>query len=110
MFFFPSFQLSSLFDAVLSPDGRFVAACGFTPDVLVYEVHSRFDFIFRVYSLFSITFQIVFNRDGIFQDAKKAFNLKVLLSVIDFLRSATLNMTETFLGAQFWCILRGLQF
>ncbi|KAL6734705.1 hypothetical protein Aduo_005215 [Ancylostoma duodenale] len=49
-------KLSSLFDAVLSPDGRFVAACGFTPDVLVYEV--------------------TFNREGIFQDAKKAFNLK----------------------------------
>ncbi|KHJ98858.1 WD domain, G-beta repeat protein, partial [Oesophagostomum dentatum] len=49
-------KLSSLFDAVLSPDGRFVAVCGFTTDVLVYEV--------------------LFNREGVFQDAKKAFILK----------------------------------
>ncbi|KAK6736964.1 hypothetical protein RB195_019575 [Necator americanus] len=49
-------KLSSLFDAALSPDGRFVATCGFTPDVFVYEV--------------------LFNREGVFQDAKKAFNLK----------------------------------
>ncbi|CAJ0605600.1 unnamed protein product [Cylicocyclus nassatus] len=48
-------KLSTLFDAVLSPDGRFVAVCGFTPDVIVYEV--------------------TFNREGVFQDAKKAFNL-----------------------------------
>ncbi|VDN26934.1 unnamed protein product [Cylicostephanus goldi] len=48
-------KLSTLFDAVLSPDGRFVAVCGFTPDVIVYDV--------------------TFNREGVFQDAKKAFNL-----------------------------------
>ncbi|KJH47641.1 WD domain, G-beta repeat protein [Dictyocaulus viviparus] len=49
-------KLSSLFDVSLSPDGRFVAVCGFTPDVFVYEV--------------------LFNRDGLFQDVKKAFDLK----------------------------------
>ncbi|VDL83218.1 unnamed protein product [Nippostrongylus brasiliensis] len=49
-------KMSSLFDVKLSPDGRFVAACGFTTDVFVYEV--------------------VFNRENVFQDAKKAFDLK----------------------------------
>lgn len=31
-------QLSSLFDVKISPDGRFVAVCGFTTEVFVYEV------------------------------------------------------------------------
>ncbi|KAK6051925.1 WD domain, G-beta repeat protein, partial [Cooperia oncophora] len=30
-------KMSSLFDVVISPDGRFVAACGFTTEVFVYE-------------------------------------------------------------------------
>ncbi|VDM52894.1 unnamed protein product [Angiostrongylus costaricensis] len=49
-------KLSSLFDVALSPDGRFVGACGFTPDVFVYEV--------------------LFNREGSFQEVKRAFDLK----------------------------------
>ncbi|KAK6024530.1 WD domain, G-beta repeat protein [Ostertagia ostertagi] len=49
-------KMSSLFDVVISPDGRFVAACGFTTEVFVYEV--------------------AFNRENVFQDAKRAFDLK----------------------------------
>ncbi|KAJ1360999.1 Transducin beta-like protein 2, variant 2 [Parelaphostrongylus tenuis] len=49
-------KLSALFDVTLSPDGRFIAACGFTPDVFVYEV--------------------LFNREGSFQEVKRAFDLK----------------------------------
>ncbi|VDO34422.1 unnamed protein product [Haemonchus placei] len=49
-------KMSSLFDVVISPDGRFVAACGFTTEVFVYEV--------------------IFNREKVFQDAKRVFDLK----------------------------------
>lgn len=49
-------KLNILYNACISPCGRFVGASGFTPDVLVFEV--------------------LFDRQGNFQDIKKAFELK----------------------------------
>ncbi|KAK5969067.1 WD domain G-beta repeat protein [Trichostrongylus colubriformis] len=49
-------KMSSLFDVVVSRDGRFVAACGFTAEVFVYEV--------------------TFDRENVFQVSKRAFDLK----------------------------------
>ncbi|VDD94177.1 unnamed protein product [Enterobius vermicularis] len=49
-------KLNVLYEALVTPDGRFIAASGFTPDVFVFEV--------------------LFNRQGEFQDVKKAFDLK----------------------------------
>uniref|UniRef100_A0A915ASE8 Transducin beta-like protein 2 n=2 Tax=Parascaris univalens TaxID=6257 RepID=A0A915ASE8_PARUN len=49
-------KLNILYEASISPCGRFVAASGFTPDVFVFEV--------------------LFNRQGEFVDVKRAFELK----------------------------------
>ncbi|EJD75802.1 hypothetical protein LOAG_17124 [Loa loa] len=49
-------KLNILYSACISPCGRFVGASGFTPDVFVFEV--------------------LFDRQGSFQDVKKAFELK----------------------------------
>lgn len=32
-------KLNVLYEALVTPDGRFIAASGFTPDVFVFEVH-----------------------------------------------------------------------
>uniref|UniRef100_A0A0R3RS45 WD_REPEATS_REGION domain-containing protein n=1 Tax=Elaeophora elaphi TaxID=1147741 RepID=A0A0R3RS45_9BILA len=49
-------KLNILYNACISPCGRFVGVSGFTSDVFVFEV--------------------LFNRQGNFQDVKKAFELK----------------------------------
>ncbi|VDN04844.1 unnamed protein product [Thelazia callipaeda] len=49
-------KLNILYEASISPCGRFVAASGFTPDVFVFEV--------------------LLDRHGNFQDLKKVFDLK----------------------------------
>ncbi|VDM48442.1 unnamed protein product [Toxocara canis] len=49
-------KLNILYEACVSPCGRFVAASGFTPDVFVFEV--------------------LFSRQGEFVDVKRAFELK----------------------------------
>uniref|UniRef100_A0A0N5AMR9 WD_REPEATS_REGION domain-containing protein n=1 Tax=Syphacia muris TaxID=451379 RepID=A0A0N5AMR9_9BILA len=49
-------KLNILYEALVTPCGRFIAASGFTPDVLVFEV--------------------MFDRQGNFQDVKRAFELK----------------------------------
>ncbi|OZC06171.1 WD domain, G-beta repeat protein, partial [Onchocerca flexuosa] len=49
-------KLNILYGACISPCGRFVGASGFTPDVFIFEV--------------------LFDRQGNFQDVKKAFELK----------------------------------
>ncbi|VBB30261.1 unnamed protein product [Acanthocheilonema viteae] len=49
-------KLNILYSACISPCARFVGASGFTPDVFVFEV--------------------LFDRQGNFQDVKKAFELK----------------------------------
>ena len=54
-------KVSSIYDCSVSPDGRFITVCGFTPDVFVYEP--------------------VFKGEDGFQDCKKVFDLKVSFSV-----------------------------
>uniref|UniRef100_A0A915PLQ6 Uncharacterized protein n=1 Tax=Setaria digitata TaxID=48799 RepID=A0A915PLQ6_9BILA len=49
-------KLNILYEACISPCARFIGASGFTPDVFVFEV--------------------LFDRQGNFQDVKKAFELK----------------------------------
>ncbi|TMS35202.1 hypothetical protein L596_002653 [Steinernema carpocapsae] len=48
-------KLSTLYHAAITPDGRFVAACGFVPDVFVFET--------------------LFDQNGHFKEVKKAFSL-----------------------------------
>ncbi|PIO70124.1 WD domain, G-beta repeat protein [Teladorsagia circumcincta] len=81
--------MSSLFDVVISPDGRFVAACGFTTEVFVYEV--------------------TFNRENVFQDAKRAFDLKGHNSgvfAVDFNANASRAVTVSRDGGE-WSMLKG---
>ncbi|PIC45599.1 hypothetical protein B9Z55_005566 [Caenorhabditis nigoni] len=65
-------KVSSLYDCRLSPDGRFIIASGFTPDVFVFEP--------------------VFSRDGAFQSAKKVFALSGQQSGV---LGAAFNATST---------------
>ncbi|VDP50225.1 unnamed protein product [Heligmosomoides polygyrus] len=94
-------KLSSLFDVKISPDGRFVAVCGFTTEVFVYE--------FAVIRWI----QVLFSRENVFQDARKAFDLKGHNSgifAVAFNAAATLAVTvsrDGFWRVGEWSALRG---